>query len=165
MTSIQNPEILLRVSNECFYSQYKITNNQDILNLLAENIIQNIMTKTKKKCTIINDLNLFDYCDYCTKKIHKKKFYNESDKTYYTDSMVKISFGKIEFYIYSIGNLNYFSDIKESSRDFMVESLKEKILSSVYFESKNELVTRQYVTKEFTELISKRLEKYISKIK
>lgn len=164
MHSIQNPEILLRVTNECLYSEYKLTEKTDILEILISNIISNIILNNQKR-TIINDLNLFDYCDYCTKKIFKQKFYNCDDKTYYTDTMIKIKINTIEFYLYSIGNLNYFTDLKESNKIFMFEKLREKILNSIYFKSKSELISRHRISNEFTILISKRLNKYIDKLK
>lgn len=164
MTSIHDHEILLSISNEFALSEKKITKSEDITEIIFTNIIKNI-SKPKNKIRLINDYNLFTLCDYCEKIIFREKFYNSDDKTFYTDCLVKIKIDTIEFYLYSIDSNNYFSEMYNYNKELFEFYLFEKMLKSfVFFKTKADIVSRNYITKEFNQLITSRLNKYIDKL-
>ncbi len=164
MTSIHDPEILLNISNEFALSEKKVTKSIDIIEIICSNIINNL-PKRKNKIKLINDYNLFTLSDYCEKIIFREKFYNSVDKTFYTDCLVKIKIDTFECYLYSIDSNNYFYELyqrnKEMFKFFMLEKMSK---SFVFFKTKGDIVTRNYVTKEFGPLVSLRLDKYIDKL-
>ncbi len=164
MTSIHDPEILLNISNEFTLSEKKVTKSDDIIEIIFSNISTNI-SKPKNKLKLINDYNLFTLSDYCEKIIFREKFFNDTDKTFYTDCMVKIKIDTFECYLYSIDSNNYFSEMynrdKEMFKFFMLEKMSKTF---IFFKSKSDIVSRNYVTKEFGPLVSLRLDKYIDKL-